>query len=216
MSEIKLNSNRGGSLATVRERAVATRSCLLDAARELFGEAGFHATGTIEIVARATMTRGALYHHFSGKEELFVEVFRTIAEELVARSNAAAAELSGDSWSKARTAFSQYLQLVASSTEYQRILLIDGPAVLGWTRWRDLQAEFMAQGTIRTLQLLMDQGIVPLQKAEPLASLIQAALNDAALTIAHSPEQPQTGQDARAAFLFLLQGIKQRDSVTGQ
>jgi len=165
-----LKGNRGGNLTVVRERSVATRARLLAAARELFGEAGFNATGTTEIATRAALTRGALYHHFAGKKELFVEVFRTIAEELVTRSTSVATELSGDSWLKARTAFSQYLQLVASNTEYQRILLIDGPAVLGWTRWRGLQAEFMAHGTIKTLQMLMGQGIVPVQKPESLAS----------------------------------------------
>ena len=210
MPSRKVKSNRGGNLATVRERAVVTRAQLLKAARELFGEAGFHAAGTTEIVMRAAMTRGALYHHFGGKDDLFVEVFRTIAEELVSRSNAAVAGLFGDSWAKVRTAFSQYLHLVASNAEYQRILLIDGPAVLGWTRWRDLQAEFMAQGTVTALQLLMDQGIVPSQKAEPLASLIQAALNDAALTIAHAPVPAQASQDVLNAFLFLLEGLRRQ------
>ncbi len=209
MSVNKVKSNRGGNPAELRERALATRACLLAAARELFTEAGYHATGTTEIVAQAGLTRGALYHHFGGKEGLFEDVFRTLVAELVGRSNSAAAALSGDSWAKIITAFSQYLELVASNVEYQRILLIDGPAVLGWARWRELQSEFVARGTTEALQLLMDQGIVARQPAEPLAYLIQAALNDAALSIAHAQHPAQASREAMNAFLFLLQGIRQ-------
>ncbi len=192
----------------LRERAVATRAGIVTTARQLFAETGYHATGTSEIVARAGLTRGALYHHFTDKEDLFKEVFRTIVAELVGRSNSAADVLPGDTWSKVTVAFSQYLQLVSSTEEYQRILLIDGPAVLGWANWRDLQSEFVAKGTAEALQLLMDQGIIAHQPAEPLAYLIQAALNDAAMTIAHSPNPAHASKEAMTAFLFLLQGIR--------
>ncbi len=208
MTAIKVKSNRGGSPAALRQRAVATRASLLGAARELFAEAGYHATGTTEIVAKAAVTRGALYHHFADKEDLFEAVFRATIAELVNRSNSAATALSGDTWSKIVTAFSQYLELVASNEEYQRVLLIDGPAVLGWGRWRELQSEFVARGTAEALQLLMDQNLLARQPAEPLAYLIQAALNDAAMAIAHAPEPAQASREAKAAFLFLLQGIR--------
>lgn len=208
MTVSRVKSNRGGNLAVLRERAVATRAGIVTTARQLFAETGYHATGTSEIVARAGLTRGALYHHFTDKEDLFKEVFRTIVAELVGRSNSAADVLPGDTWSKVTVAFSQYLQLVSSTEEYQRILLIDGPAVLGWANWRDLQSEFVAKGTAEALQLLMDQGIIAHQPAEPLAYLIQAALNDAAMTIAHSPNPAHASKEAMTAFLFLLQGIR--------
>ena len=209
MALSSVKSNRGGNPAALRERAVATRASLLAAARELFTETGYHSTGTNEIVARAALTRGALYHHFADKEDLFTEVYRIVFAELVSRSNSAAGALAGDTWSKVVAAFSHYLQLVASNEEYQRILLIDGPAVLGWARWRQLQSEFVARGTAEALQMLIDQGIVARQPTEPLAYLIQAALNDAAMTIAHSQGQTQIGEEAKSAFLFLLQGIQQ-------
>lgn len=211
MPDETAKSNRGGNPAALRERAIATRACLLATARKLFTESGYHATGTSEIVARSAMTRGALYHHFSGKEELFSEVFRTTAEELVSRSNSTVTGSSGDTWSKVIAAFSQYLELVASNDEYQRILLIDGPAVLGWARCRELQSEFVASGTEEALLMLMDQGIVQRQPVAPLASLIQAALNDAAMTIAHSPKPSPASKDAMNAFRFLLQGIRKQE-----
>lgn len=209
MSASKVKSNRGGNLAILRERAAATRACLVAVARELFAEAGYHATGTTEIVAKAAVTRGALYHHFADKEGLFEEVFRTVLAELVSRSNSVADALAGDSWSKIVAAFTRYLDLLAANEEYQRILLIDGPAVLGWRRWRELQSDFVARGTADALRILMDQGLVTRQPAEPLAYLIQAALNDAALSIAHAQNTVQASQEAMNAFLFLLRGIRQ-------
>lgn len=206
-------SNRGGALSAQRERAAMTRSCLLVAARELFTETGYHATGTTEIVERAAVTRGALYHHFAGKEDLFAEIFRTVAEELVTRTNAAVAPLDGGLWDKVAAAFERYLELVAANGQYQRILLIDGPAVLGWARWRGLLSEFVATGTADALERLMDEGLVERQPAEPLANLIQAALHDVALTIAHAPESMMARDRALAAFLSLLRGLR-RDPVS--
>jgi AcrR family transcriptional regulator len=206
----KVKSNRGGSLAAQRDRAMATRIDLLTAARKLFAEAGYHATGTTEIAAQADMTRGALYHHFEGKEELFAEVFREVAQELVNRSNASVAPLTRGLWATVSAAFQLYLQLVAANEEYQRILLIDGPAVLGWARWRALQSEFVASGTIDALQLLMERGLMEPQPAAPLAYLIQAALNDAALSIAHAPATGPVRKEAMNAFDFLLVSIGKR------
>ncbi len=201
-------SRRGGDPETQRERALATRSDILATARKLFGEAGYHTTGTTEIVTLSGMTRGALYHHFAGKEDLFEAVFRQVAGELVNRSNTAVARLSGELWPQVQEAFRQYLLLIAATKEYRRILLIDGPAVLGWVRWRELQSEFVAQGIAEALQLLMDGGLVQRQPTMALACMIQATLQDAALTIANAPAGSNVADEAMAAFLFILNGIK--------
>lgn len=177
-------------------------------ARSLFAEAGYHATGTPELVERAEVTRGALYHHFADKEDLFAEVFRTVAAELVEQSNASVAGLSGDLWRQVTSAFSHYLHLVATNEEYQRILLIDGPAVLGWSGWRAMQSEFVGKGTTEALGMMMDQGLVARQPAEPLANLLQAALNDAALTIANAHASDPASKEVTGAFLNLLSGLR--------
>jgi len=201
---------RGGAPAEQRERAATTRATLIASARLLFAEAGYHATGTTEIVAHASVTRGALYHHFAGKEDLFAAVFSIVEGELVAKSNASVAGLSGDLWHQVSGAFRRYLQLVASEPEYQRILLIDGPVVLGWTRWRALQSEFVAEGAAEALRLLMNQKMVAPQPTEPLAYMLQAALNDAALAIANSDQPEQTSREVTEAFLSLLHGLRCR------
>jgi AcrR family transcriptional regulator len=201
-------SARGGNPNDQRARAAETRSTILIAARTLFTQAGYHGTGTTEIAARAQVTRGAIYHHFADKEALFLAVFRLLAEELAERSSAAAAPLSGDLWPQITQAYHHYLLLMAANADYRRVLLIDGPVVLGWSRWRDLQSEYVAARTADALHLLMDAGLVRQQPALPLASIIQAALHDAALTMANSADEPGAGEAMMAAFLFMLQGLR--------
>lgn len=203
--------SRGGAPEAQKERAEATRGMLLAAARAAFGEAGFHATGTNEIVDAIGLTRGALYHHFAGKEGLFAAVFEEVAEDLVSQSNASVAGLSGDLWAQVCTAFCHYLDLVAVTDEYQRILLVDGPAVLGWKTWREMMGRFVASGTRSALEMLMDKGLVRQQPVAPLANLLQAALGDAALEIANSSNPAETKRLVTDAFLTILSGLRQTD-----
>lgn len=175
----------------------------------MFGEQGYHATGTPEIVARAAVTRGALYHHFAGKEHLFAEVFRLVAAELVERTNASVSA-AGDLWAKVSQSFPNYLHLVAAHRDYARIVVIDGPVVLGWARWRELQSRLVAAGVADALGMLMDREMIARQPVQPLANLIQAALNDAALAIANSPSPAETEGEVSRAFLSLLAGLRTR------
>lgn len=207
MTQARPKSNRGGAIDAQKERAVATRAALLVTARFLFGQFGYLATGTPEIVARAQVTRGALYHHFADKADLFAEVFKLVAGELVERSNAAGSS-GGDLWTRVSDSFRHYLQFVASNGEYARIVLIDGPSVLGWARWRELQSGFVASGVAVALQMLMDRQMVRMQPVRPLANLIQAALNDAALAIANSDAPEDTNRAVSAAFQSLLSGLR--------
>ncbi|MDO6414486.1 helix-turn-helix domain-containing protein [Sphingomonas sp. BIUV-7] len=201
------HTKRGGSPQDQQKRATATRDTILAVARALFAEAGYHATATTEIAARAGLTRGALYHHFDDKEALFLAVSRLLAEELAERSSAAAAGLSGNLWAQVTEAFRTYLLLIVAHADYRRILLIDGPAILGWVRWREVQADHVANRTADALQLLMDADLVEPRATLPLATMIQAALHDAALTMANAPETGATRDEALATFLFILRGI---------
>ena len=176
----------------------------------LFAQAGFHETGTNDLVAKAAVTRGALYHHFADKVELFEAVFRQVEGEFYEAANKAAAPFSGDPWKQPIFALEAYLKLVASNVEFQRIVLIDGPVVLGWPRWRSIQTEYLLQGFIKTLEMLIERGIIAAQPTQPLASLIMAALDDASLSIAHSPDPHQTQMQLTAALLSLVEGLQIR------
>jgi AcrR family transcriptional regulator len=106
-----------------------TRAALLRAARELFAEKGFAGTGTEEIVARARVTRGALYHHFRDKADLFRAVMQAVAGELaqrlVTQQLSRAAGDAASAWDQLREGFQAFLDACTGS-DFQRIVLVDG------------------------------------------------------------------------------------------
>src|SRR6266545_3825520 len=124
------------------ERSEATRAALVAAARPLFAERGFSGVGTEEIVRAAGVTRGALYHQFRDKEDLFAAVFELLESELAQRT-AAAASASGatDPLVELRVGAEAWLD-ACTEPEIQRIVLLDGPAVLGWERWREIGTRY--------------------------------------------------------------------------
>ena len=193
-----------------RVKAAATRAALIAAARERFAQAGYHATGTTDLVALAGVTRGALYHHFTDKEHLFEAVFRQVADELSVAAGQAVAPLADEPWRQLIEGLLAYLRLVAASTETQRILLLDGPAVFGWTRWRDLQSEYTFGHLVNMLRRLMDRGLIQVRAPEPMSHLMLAALNDAAMTIAHARAPQASLIETGDALSALVEGLRLR------
>src|SRR5262245_8676207 len=118
-------------------RSEATRSALIHAARRLFVAKGYFATGTEEIVAEANVgTRGALYHHFTDKQDLFRAVFDQVQTDLAA---ATVINERDDPFDVLTAALQQFLDASAENRDVQQVLRIDGPAVLGWDQWRALE-----------------------------------------------------------------------------
>lgn len=207
MTEIKTPPVRRQTLQ--RTKSTATRMALIAAARTCFAEAGYHSTGTHNVVSLASVTRGALYYHFGDKSDLFEAVFLQLDQELNAAARGTAAQMRGDTWLQLLTALAHYLRHRAESHEARRILLIDGPAVFGWERWRELQAGSL-HGMVQTLEILMDQGQIGRQPPGPLAQLIFAATNEAALSIAHAAD-PETALAAHTySLLSLVKGLRKR------
>lgn len=195
-----------------RVKAAATRAALIAAGRELFGKIGYHDTGTHGLVSVAAVTRGALYHHFGDKKDLFEAIFLQTEEELNRAAHAEVAPFSGDTWRQLLAAIATYLRLRAESREAQRILLIDGPAVLGWERWRELQVGAL-QDMMHTLWMLMDQAIIAKRPPETLAPLIFAAMNEAALSIAHAADPLAALAAHTDSLLALVQGLRVQVAV---
>jgi AcrR family transcriptional regulator len=190
-----------------RVKSAATRAALIAAARDRFGEAGYHETGTHNLVSLASVTRGALYHHFGDKRDLFEAVFLQTDEDLNRAARSAVAPLAGDIWRQLLAALAAYLRLRAENRDAQRILLIDGPAVLGWARWRELQVGSL-HGIVQTLLMLMDQSVIVRGSPETLAQLIFAAMNEAALSIAHAAD-PRAALSAHTdSLLALVKGLR--------
>ncbi len=200
-------SRRGGTAPDRAQRGVATRTALIAAARELFVTKGYFATGTEEIVAKAKVgTRGALYHHFADKQALFRAVFEAVEEDLLAR--ATTGDVAPNAWEQLVAGLQGFLT-AALEPEVQRIILVDGPAVLGWNEWRELEARYGITIIEAALEVAMDQGTIRTQPRRELAHLILAAVDEAALLIAHSDNPEAARRNASVALAQLLEGLRQ-------
>jgi AcrR family transcriptional regulator len=163
------------------ERSASTRAKLIRAARPLFARRGYASVGTEEIVRRAGVTRGALYHQFATKEELFLAVYETVESELTERIAAQLAD--ADSPFAALRAGVRVFLEACRAPEVQRIVLIDGPAVLGWDRWREVAARYGLGLIEAAVAAAIDAGEIAPLPVRPLAHLLMGALDEAALLV---------------------------------
>lgn len=190
-------------------QAAATRAALIAAARELFVAKGYHQTGTEEIVAAAAITRGALYHHFADKQALFEAVFIGVEEELVATAAASLSTLEdGSALGILRHGLIGFLD-ASLTTHVQQILLLDGPAVLGWRRWRELEGLYGLGAIQAMLQRAVEEGDLPAdQPVELMAHVLLAAADEAALFIANSADQQRARDEAVQTLDALIAGLQ--------
>jgi len=163
---------------------------LIGAARGLFAERGYAEVGTEEIVRAAGVTRGALYHHFAGKRELFAAVYEQIEVELAERIAAGALEANASSPLEAMRAGAEMFLAACTEPAVQRIVLLDAPAVLGWDRWREVAAEHGLGLVEGTLQAAVEAGSITPQPVRPLAHVLMGALDEAAMLVARA-EDPE-------------------------
>jgi AcrR family transcriptional regulator len=205
MSEGQRGSSRRVAAATVADRADATRSALIAAARRLFVDKGYFGTGTEEIVSRAGVgTRGALYHHFPDKKALFRAVFEQVEQDLLtAVSGRLPAE---DALTRLRDGLLGFLD-ASLTPEVQRILLIDGPAVLGWQEWRELEEQYGLGAIQALLELAVEEGNLPAQPLAPLAHVLLAAIDEAALFIANADDPASAKEQTVITVNRLLAGF---------
>lgn len=201
---------RARTLATApkskSERAAATRAALIAAGRELFTERSYAAVGTEEIVARAEVTRGALYHHFHDKRELFRAVHEQMEEEVV---GAIAARMTGveDPMEVLATGVRAYLD-ACTDPALTRVTLLDAPSVLGWEAWREIDMRYGLGLVTAGLQGAMERGAIRTAPIRPLAHLLLAAMGEAGMLIANSPDPAAARSEVEPALLDLLGGLR--------
>jgi AcrR family transcriptional regulator len=176
---------------TQSERSEATRDALIEAARTLFAGRGYAAVGTEEIVRAAGVTRGALYHHFDGKRDLFEAVYERVEVELAERIAAGALGAGAASPLEAMRAGAETFLQACTEPEAQQIALLDGPSVLGWDRWREIAAEHGLGLIEATLQAAIESGAIRDQPLRPLAHVLMGALDEAAMLIARAEDPEQ-------------------------
>ena len=187
---------------TQRERSDATTGELLAAARERFALDGYAAASIDEMAAAAGVTKGALYHHFGGKKDLF----QAVVEREQRRVGAVAREAflaEADPWEGFEAGCRAFLRASAEPAA-QRILLLDAPSVLGWDAIRNLNSNASFAATARGLERAMDAGRIPRQPIEPLAHLLFGAICEGANVIARSEDQEAALRGVLGALHRLL------------
>lgn len=192
-----------------RVRGRATRQRLLAAARELFGERGYDATSIEAVLEASGVARGALYHHFQSKAEAFDAVAEQVFIEIANETSTAAAAGRTDPLERLRAGAQAWLRM-ALDPVIQRIALLDPQAVVGWTRWRELDEQYTLGALRASFRRLSAEGRIPDGEAELLAQMLLAALNEAALFIAYAEDQQAAATTGRAAVDTLLDRLTQR------
>jgi AcrR family transcriptional regulator len=181
------------------------RSRLIAAARRLFAERGFHGTTADQLIDAAGLTRGALYRDFADKRDLFRAVFETVEESLGLKI--AAALRPEDSLDDQRRAALRVFLNSSRDAEVRRIVLLEGPVVLGWEEWREIDGRYSLAFVSGLLEAEMAAGRRPRQPVRPLAHLIVGAMNEAGLAVAFS-------RDPEAAIEEFVAGVDSFWSVS--
>ena len=179
---------------------------LLKAARELFSSRGYRAVGTNEVVERAGVTRGALYHHFHEKKDLFRAVYEEVERELV---EATAAKVQGidDPWDAVVSGISAFFD-ACTDPALRQIGLVDGPAVLGWAEWREIGNRYVFGLVTFGLQNAMDAGVLRQVDVKQMAHLLIGAMGEAAMVLANADDPQAAREQVESNLLILIEGLR--------
>jgi len=196
---------RGGPRA---ERADATRVLLLDAGRELFAERGYAAVGTEEVVRRAGVTRGALYHHFRDKRDLFRAVYEQVEERLIASIAAEMGQAApGDPWELFMAGVRSFLDQCGDPA-VMRISLRDAPEVLGREEWRAIGERYALGMVTGALRGAVEAGVMRGVDVDTLAQLLLSAFSEAALLIATAEDPADARPRVEETLMTMLDGLR--------
>lgn len=182
-----------------------TRSALRQAARELFGTQGYAATSTEEIVARAGVTKGALYHHFSDKEQLFRAVFEEVQREI---SDQSVVEfLQANTWDPLVHGCQLWVD-AHRDPGIRQIVLVDASGVLGPEIVRQIEARLSTVALRGALRTAMHHGVLQRRPLRPLAFMIIGALKEACLYVAAAGDPDLAREEVRQLIVDLLTGLR--------
>ncbi len=191
-----------------QEQREATRRLLLKIAREEFVRHGFAGAATEKIVERARVTRGALYHQFKDKQDLFRAVFEEAQAEIV-QAIGAAVEKATDGWSALIDGCRAFVA-TSASPGLGRIVLVDGPSVLGMEEWRRLDDEYSFQELMVGVGEAMKAGMLPQLPVEPLARALSGAMNEIVLYCAAAPDTKRAVRESQATIVEILEALRAR------
>jgi len=188
------------------QRSQETREALIGTARRLFASRGYADVGTEEIVRAAGVTRGALYHHFAGKVELFEAVYEQVERELVQDIAKTVATSAADPLDALRAGANAFLE-ACEDPAIQRIALLDAPSVLGWERWREVGQENGLGLVSAVLQEAVDAGLLAPQPVDALAHVLMGAIDEGAMLIARADDGGATREQVGATIERLIDAL---------
>ena len=192
---------------TQQQRTEATTTSLVEAARELFAQDGYAATSLDAVVSRAGVTKGALYHHFSGKRDLFAAVFAMEQGRLIERIGSAYEDgAESDPWRALTDGCVAFLEFT-QDPGVQRIFLLDATAALGWERIRELESESMALMKLG-IERAVEAGQIEPRPTDPLAHLLFGGICELAMVVARAPDQGRAQAEAVEELRRMLESIR--------
>lgn len=194
-------------------QGAATRAALVAAGRELFGTKGYQDTSLDEIVSRASVTKGALYHHFRGKDDLFAAVYELVQREV---SDKVVAEfLRPDPWEALQVGCDLWIEAHLDPM-VQRIAMRDARAVLGWEAVREVEARYGAVPLRGVLRRAIRQGLIEQVPLRPLGLMLMGALTEACFYVGDADDRDMAFAEARALITRLLSGLIVRNDTYGE
>jgi AcrR family transcriptional regulator len=185
-----------------------TQKLLREQARKLFAQKGYSGANTSELVELAQVTKGALYHHFENKRELYLAVVEDMESELVERIEAAGAAVR-EPWKRLRAMCRAYLDCCRDPS-LTRILVLEAPLVLGWKTWCSLEQKYEVEAFARCLKDAGAAGFTPAappEAVETLAQVILGALTTGARVIATAADPDAARKQVEKTIQHLLAGL---------
>jgi AcrR family transcriptional regulator len=193
---------------TQQERTELTRAALLSAGRRLFGLEGYAAVGTERVAREAGLTRGALYHQFPDKSALFAAVLDQVEAEIAGRMvTAVSGDLDPADTIALLLAGADAFLDACTEPDIQRIVLVDGPSVLGWERWRQICLNHSVGLVAGLLADGVNRGTIPNQPVDPLTHVLVGAIDEAALYLARAADPAGARRDINLVLRRLAAAV---------
>jgi len=188
----------------------ATRAELIRVASDLFSERGYAGAALDDIARKAGLTKGAVYHHFGDKRELFAAVVPKVFEEelwrIQAESKQLAHEAGETSWKRLLAMTELFLDSFLDPRQ-RRIVWDDGPSVLGWERWHELVSAPLLDRIGGILEVMEERGVTDTSLRGPLAQLVFGSVQEAGMAIAHAPDPAAKRAELAPALRWMLESL---------
>lgn len=183
----------------------ATRGAILAAATQCFGRSGYGRTGLTDVARRAGVTTGAIYHHFSGKKDLFRAVAEAVEEDIVRR--VAARARTDDPWSDLLASVDTALA-ICMAPNVRQIAFVDAPTVIGDAEWREIQSRYGLGVLVSALEEVRAKGMIDVENVVLTARVLLAALIEAAEACASASDPGAAAVEANHLLRRLLVSLR--------